>query len=386
MKNTNVTLRKRTLPSGKITLYLDFFPPVYNPKTREFSRREYLGLYLVSNPKNAVDKKMNSENWYKAEVICANRLNELNKQQIYTPFEQERLRLLETGEKSFVQFLKQTAESKIGINSEIWKYAIIHFERFLKNEDLLMKEVDVTIIEDFREYLLRAKSLRRKNHFLAQNTSLSYFNKIKATLRKAYRKGLLQTDVNAAVESIKEQESHRNFLTMEEASTLFNTPCKKEIVKRVSMFSLLTGIRYSDIAKLTWEEVQYSKSEGHYIRFKQQKTDRPVTLPISQEAFELLGEKEAQYKRVFYDLKKWDIDRLLPIWIKDALIEKHITFHCFRHTYATLQMAAGTDIFTVSKMLGHKNIKTTQIYTKIIDEKKRETTSKISFKQKNKNT
>ncbi|MNX56216.1 Tyrosine recombinase XerD [compost metagenome] len=380
MKNINVTLRKRTLPSGKITLYLDFFPPVYNAKTREFSRREYLGLYLVSKPKNNIDKAMNSENLHKAEMICANRLNELNKQQIYTPFEQERLRLQEIGEKSFLQYLKQTAEIKTGNNAEIWKYAIIHFEKFLKNEDILMQEIDVTIIEDFREYILKAKCLKKKDQFLAQNTALSYFNKIKATLRKAYKKGLLQTDINAAVDSIKEQESQRNFLTMEEASRLFRTPCKKEIVKRVCMFSLLTGIRYSDIAKLTWEEVQYSKSEGYYIRFKQQKTDRPVTLPISQEAFEFLGDKEAQYKRVFYDLKKWDVDRLLPIWVKDASIEKHITFHCFRHTYATLQMAAGTDIFTVSKMLGHKNIKTTQIYTKIIDEKKRETTNKISFK------
>ncbi len=380
MKNINVTLRKRTLPSGKITLYLDFFPPIYNAKTREFSRREYLGLYLVSKPKNNIDKAMNSENLHKAEMICANRLNELNKQQIYTPFEQERLRLQEIGEKSFLQYLKQTAEIKTGNNAEIWKYAIIHFEKFLKNEDILMQEIDVTIIEDFREYILKAKCLKKKDQFLAQNTALSYFNKIKATLRKAYKKGLLQTDINAAVDSIKEQESQRNFLTMEEASRLFRTPCKKEIVKRVCMFSLLTGIRYSDIAKLTWEEVQYSKSEGYYIRFKQQKTDRPVTLPISQEAFEFLGDKEAQYKRVFYNLKKWDVDRLLPIWVKDASIEKHITFHCFRHTYATLQMAAGTDIFTVSKMLGHKNIKTTQIYTKIIDEKKRETTNKISFK------
>lgn len=99
MKKINVTLRKRTLPSGKITLYLDFFPPIYNTKTREFSRREYLGLYLVSKPKNNIDKALNSENLHKAEMICANRLNELNKQQIYTPFEQERLRLQEIGEK-----------------------------------------------------------------------------------------------------------------------------------------------------------------------------------------------------------------------------------------------------------------------------------------------
>jgi integrase len=380
MKNVNVTLRKRTLPSGKITLYLDFFPAIYNPKTREYSRREYLGLYLVPKPKNGFEKAANSENLNKAEMICANRLNELNKLQIYTPFERERLRLEEIGERSFLKYLKETADSRTGINAEIWKYAIVHFEKFLKNEDILMREIDVTVIEDFREYILKAKSIRRKNQFLAQNTALSYFNKIKATLRKAYKKGLLQTDVNAAVDGIKEQESQRNFLTMEEASRLFKTPCKNEIVKRICMFSLLTGIRYSDIAKLTWEEVQYSKNEGYYIRFKQQKTDKPLTLPISEEAFEFLGEKRMDKGKIFSNLKKWDFDRLIPIWVKDAGIEKHITFHCFRHTYATLQMAAGTDIFTVSKMLGHKNIKTTQIYTKIIDEKKRETTNKISFK------
>lgn len=380
MKNVNVTLRKRTLPSGKITLYLDFFPAIYNPKTREFSRREYLGLYLVPKPKNGYEKVANSENLQKAEMICANRLNELNKQQIYTAFEKERLRLEEIGERSFLKYLKETAEIRTGINAKIWEYAIIHFERFLKNEDILMREIDVTVIEDFRAYILKAKSIRRIDQFLAQNTALSYFNKIKATLRKAYKKGLLQTDVNAAVEGIREQESQRNFLTMEEASRLFSTPCKKEIVKRVSMFSLLTGIRYSDIAKLTWEEVQYSKNEGYYIRFKLQKTDRPLTLPISEEALEFLGEKKMDKGIIFPNLKKWDFDRLIPIWVKDASIEKHITFHCFRHTYATLQMAAGTDIFTVSKMLGHKNIKTTQIYTKIIDEKKRETTNKITFK------
>ena len=380
MKNINVTLRKRILPSGKITLYLDFFPPVYNHKTHKLYRREYLSLFLVPKPKSPIEKALNSENLYKAEIIRGNRFNEVNKEQIYTPFELERIHIKEVGEKSFIHYLKHTAESRTGNNADIWKYAIIHFEMFLKNEDILMQDIDVTIIEDFRAYLLKAKCLRKKNQFLAQNTALSYFNKIKATLRKAYKKGLLQTDVNAATEGIKEQESQRNFLTMEEAVRLFNTPCKKGIVKRVSLFSLLTGIRYSDISKLTWEEVQHSEQEGHYIRFKQQKTDRPVTLPISEEALEFLGERRMEHGKIFLNLKKWDSDRLIPIWIGDAAIEKHITFHCFRHTYATLQMAAGTDIFTVSKMLGHKNIKTTQIYTKIIDEKKRETTNKISFK------
>lgn len=138
-------------------------------------------------------------------------------------------------------------------------------------------------------------------------------------------------------------------------------------------------MRYSDIAKLTWDEVQYRKSESYFIRFTQKKTENQQTLPISDEAFELLGHRSEPREKVFLGLKKWDMDRTLPIWISEAKIDKHITFHCFRHTYATLQMVAGSDIFTVSKMLGHKSIKTTQIYTKIIDERKRESTNKLSF-------
>jgi len=379
MKKIHVTLRRKALKSGRISLYLDFFPAVTNPKTGETYRREFLKLYLIPKPKNAVEKNTNSESLRRAEFICSNRLNELNKQQIYTPFELELLEIQALGETSFMAYFKKLADKRIGNNAEIWKYSIIHFENFLSQSELLFKDITPTLIEDFRDYLLRAKSLRRRGQILSRNTALSYFNKVKATLKKAYNEGILRKDINAAVEGIKEQESQRNFLTMEEAAKLFKTPCKNDMVRRISIFSTLTGMRYSDIAKLTWGEVQYRRSEGYFIRFKQKKTENQQTLPISEEAFRLLGQKAEPSSKVFDGLKKWDMDRTLPIWIDEAGIDKHITFHCFRHSYATLQMAAGTDIFTVSKMLGHKDIKTTQIYTKIIDERKRETTSKISF-------
>ena len=73
------------------------------------------------------------------------------------------------------------------------------------------------------------------------------------------------------------------------------------------------------------------------------------------------------------------IQEPLKEWLKVAGIKKHITFHCFRHTYATLQIAAGTDIYTVSKMLTHKNVSTTQIYADLVDAKKRESANKISL-------
>jgi site-specific recombinase XerD len=70
---------------------------------------------------------------------------------------------------------------------------------------------------------------------------------------------------------------------------------------------------------------------------------------------------------------------LLREWVKEAGITKYITFHCFRHTYATLQLSLGTDIYTVSKLLGHRELKTTQIYAKVIDKVKREAADKIKL-------
>ncbi len=96
-------------------------------------------------------------------------------------------------------------------------------------------------------------------------------------------------------------------------------------------------------------------------------------MPISEQAFNLCGEQQEGELLVFAGLPdpSW-INRPVKKWVEAAGISKHITFHCFRHSYATLQLAGGTDIYTVSKMLGHTNVKTTQVYAKVVDEKKRE--------------
>lgn len=107
-------------------------------------------------------------------------------------------------------------------------------------------------------------------------------------------------------------------------------------------------------------------------------------MPISNQARELCGERRDANSRVFEDLTppSW-ISRPLGRWIAAAGIKKHITFHCFRHTFATLQIAAGTDIFTVSKMLGHTNVRTTQIYAKLVDEKKEQAAQAIKIQNLN---
>lgn len=379
MSKTIITLRKKAISQGRMSLYLDFYPPVWNAAANDYTRREFLKLYIYQKPADQHQKLSNSENLHTAELIRARRQNEINKSEIYSAFEKEQLRIQAIGKESFLDYYKNLGHKKIGKNLCIWNSAFIHFETFLKGKDLLFNEVTVALIEDYRDYLLKAKSLRKNRKTLSRNTALSYYNKIKTTLKAAYREDKLKTDINAKIGSIKEMESQRNFMTLEETRRLFATPCPSVLVRRISMFSVLTGVRYSDIAKLTWSELHYIEGDGHYIIFRQKKTEGTASIPISDEAFELLGKRRGENEKVFKGLNKWDVDRALPVWVALSGINKHITFHCFRHTYATLQLTAGTDIFTISKMLGHKSVKTTQIYAKVIDGKKREAANRITL-------
>ena len=102
------------------------------------------------------------------------------------------------------------------------------------------------------------------------------------------------------------------------------------------------------------------------------------TLPIRNEAYELCGTPGTG--KVFKGLQRSMTQHPLKKWIKKAGINKHISFHCFRHSYAVIQISLGTDIYTVSKILTHKNVSTTQIYADLINTKKRETANKISLK------
>ena len=380
MKRINVTLRKKSISKGKLqSLYLDFYPPIISPETGMATRREFLKLYLTVKPRTPIDKIENDENLRSAELIKIRRQTELNKVNIYSEFERERLAIKELGEESFLAFFIKQANKKTGSNIDIWLLAIGYFKDFIKMDDIEFSKITVSLVEDFKSYILLAKSKRNPEKTLANNTALSYFNKVKATLKQAYKEGKLRADINAAVGSIPEKEAKKNFLTIEEARALATTDCKKAIVKKVGLWAILTGQRYSDINKLEWSEIEFMKGQGYFIRFKQKKTDGQETLPISEQAFQLLGERKAGNEKVFEGLKKWDFDRMVPVWVQDAGITKHITFHCFRHTYATLQLFSGTDIFTVSKMLGHKNVKTTQVYAKIVDQRKQEAANRIKL-------
>jgi len=376
---TKVKLRKKPISGKRQSLYLDFYPAVTHPKTGDLTRREFLGLYINDKPKTAIDKQHNKETEAVAEQIRQRRDNELNKPEIYSGFEKEQLKIRERGEACFVEYFKELADKRKASNHDNWISAYHYLDEFTKG-GLRFADLDEKFCSTFRDHLLTAPSHRSTKKILARNSAVSYFNKFQAALKQAFKDGFLQTNLNGSVESIKPEETKRNFLTIPELNKLIETECNIPILKKAALFSALTGLRFSDIEKMTWIEVLYISDSGYFLDFRQQKTQGVELLPISEQAFKLLGERMGSKDRVFPGLvySAWMNGHLFK-WVTDAGIKRNITFHCFRHTFATLQLSKGTDLYTVSKMLGHRDLKTTQIYGKIIDKTKRDAADRIQL-------
>ncbi len=374
-----VTLRKKKISKGRQSLYLDFYPAIPHPKTGEPTRREFLGLYIFEKPKTPIEKQHNTETLYLGESIRQKRENILNKPEIYSEYEKEQLRKKELGEQCFIEYFRKLASKRKASNHDNWFSALNYIEAFT-NGKLRFADLNEKFLEDFKEYLLTTKSQKSNKTTLSQNSVVSYFNKVKAALKQAYKDGMLQTDLNAKISPIKVAETRREYLTIEELNTLVKTPCNNDLLKRAALFSALTGLRFSDIQKMVWGEIEYIEGRGYFLNFSQKKTKGVEVLPISEQAVKLLGERKEPTTKVFEGLKYSAYhNKHLYQWIGAAGITKNITFHCFRHTFATLQLSNGTDIYTVSKMLGHKDLKTTQIYAKIVDDAKRKAADKIKL-------
>ncbi|WP_158860351.1 tyrosine-type recombinase/integrase [Lunatibacter salilacus] len=373
MKPIKVTLRQRPLENNKISLYLDFYPPIQDPSTGKKKRRDYLGIHIFDNPDTRTQKEYNRICLIKAESIRSQKEIEFLNHNFgfYDKFNQKR---------DFLQYFisKGKTHSSSAGNSGNWKSASVHLTNYTGGS-CTFAEVTPDFCEGFKDYLRTAKSIGRQFK-LSTNTQLSYFAKLRAALKDALREKIITSDPCISIQNIRAEGSSRVYLTQDELKKLYQTPCPLHPSLRLaSLFSCLTGLRWSDIEKLTWAEVEET-DQSDILKFRQKKTGSFEYLPISQQAREILGERKGQHERVFPGLKYSATNNtILKNWILSAGIMKKVTFHCFRHTYATLQLASGTDIYVISGNLGHRELKTTAIYTKITDKKKIEAADKIKL-------
>ena len=364
-----VTLRKRK-KRNKITLYLDY----YDKGKREY---EYLGLYLTPKPETGsltkAQKDENKKILALAENIRAKRLLEINNNQ-YAFRDKEKL----SG--SFLDYFESLCEQKLASlgNYGNWKAALIHIQDYCP-KDVTFERLNKDWVQGFKDYLDN-EAKTKTGDSISLNTKYSYFNKLRAAVKQAVRDGIMSFNPTEQVEPFPQDEPKREFLTLEELKSLSKAHCKNDSLRRMFLFSCLTGLRWGDIHKLVWSEVEYSENLGNFLRFRQAKTNGVETQPISDEARNLLGERGDNEERIFpkFNYGNWN-KTLLKDWLREAGITKKITFHCARHTYATLQLTLGTDIYTVSKLLGHRNLSTTEIYAKVINEKKVEAANKINI-------
>ncbi len=367
---TTVKLYQRPIKNNKITLFLDYYPPIVHPVTRKRTRREFLKLRLFDKPKNIYEKNHNNDTMEIATKIRAERQIAIQERK-YGVLPNALLKL------DAVEYFKQITDEKKDANYGSWLSAYNYFKKFTGGV-LKFSELDEKFCEDFKAFLLSTKSFRETEKKLHINSASSYFSKFMAFLKIAYKKGILSIDLNSLVSHIKPIETHREYLTNEELDKLVKTDCEISILKKAALFSALTGLRHCDIKNMKWGDVYFSESNGYSLHFSQQKTKAAEFLPISNLAFKILGERGEPNELLFKGLKYSAYhNNIIEKWLLKAGITKHITFHCFRHTFATLQLTMGTNILTVSKMLGHKDLKTTMIYAKIVDDLKIQAANRI---------
>ncbi|MFK7002038.1 site-specific integrase [Flavobacterium oreochromis] len=369
-----ISLKKKKLKNEKYSLYLEYYKGSQIDKDgkrihiRDF---EYLKLYLNCNPKTPSEKKENKENELLAEQILSIRKAE---------FFQGKFDIKNTSKakRPFLNYFIEKTDEKLDSpkNHGNWTATLVHLKRCIK-PNLLFEEVDESFVKMVRNYFDK-EAKTKSNLPLSLNSKYSYLNKFKACLRLAFEEGYTTINYATKIKSFEQAESQREYLTYQELQALADTTCKYEILKKAFIFSALTGLRWSDINTMTWSEVRDEDNNTSRINFRQEKTEGVEYLYISRQARELLGERKTPPERVFVGLKYGAVyNNEIVRWCNRAGIFKHITFHSARHTNAVLLLENGADIYTVSKMLGHKELRTTTIYAKIVDTKLKQASNLI---------
>ena len=373
MNKEPIKLRKRPNTTGTVSLYLD----IYIDGKRTY---EWLKLYLVPE-KTRRDKEKNIETMRLAEAIRAKRIVDLKNGKF--GFEGDfatRTR--------FFDYYRAMCEKRLGDESRgnwgNWYSCLHHLKKYEPREDITFADITSEWVQGFKDYLeydaiawQHDERTRLKEKGLSRNSKVSYFNKLRACINQAFEEHIIPTNPLRGIEGFKAEEGTRMYLTIDEVKRLAETECDYPEIKRAFLFSCLTGLRRSDILKLTWSEV-YQQGEYTRIIVKQKKTGGLEYLDISPQAAELMGERGKPEQKVFGAIHSPSCtNNTIKLWVVRAGINKDITFHCGRHTFATMMLDLGTDIYTTSKLLGHRNISTTQIYAKVLDKNKQAAVARI---------
>ena len=372
-KNQKIELRHRTLPSGNQSLYLEFY------EKGGKRRYESLKLYLIPE-KDENDRRVNENTLKHALKLKSERVLGIEH-----PKENGEKKL---PSKAFADFMdeyqvylrdiKRASESYQKMNRSTINI-VKSYLTSIRRPRVLLSKVDkrfyLNLLAYVRDMYKNTKSPDNPKE-LSGNTKLVFQTTLNTMLNYAVKKGLLLRNPFYEIE-VKEKfgkvPSDRTFLTIEEVNSMAKVTTRSSGTKQTFMFCCFTGLRHGDMAALRWKDIR--KTDDGEVIFvpSMQKTKHPVIVPLGKQAKSWMPErpKDANEQLVFPNAPKLGAaNRALKNMAKRAGINKLVTFHTSRHTFATMTLTAGTDIYTTSKLLGHTSVHTTEIYVDVVMEKK----------------
>jgi integrase len=368
-----ITIRTRKIRNGNESIYLDYY---------DSGKRwvESLNLYLVPEvDKNA--KAMNKAAMDKAVAIRAERV--LGKQR--EPEEDQHTPLMSEWMETYVGKLAKRLKPDSLRHHHILVRTVNDYLSKVRKKQLTVNQWDKKLYNGFLSYLKNTYKVKRgENEYELQPMTL--FNKqrqFNQMLNAAVKDGYLAENPYKRLsksEKFKKPSESLEFLTKNEVKLMAETKTWSPRTKAGFMFCCFTGLRLSDLMALTWGDI-HCTSTGMEIRLKaQQKTGRTVVIPLGENACKWLPEREGKSKteKVFDLPERTTCRTCIKALAKRAGITKNINFHTSRHTFATLLISAGSDLYTVSKLLGHTSIKTTQIYADVLSETKLDAVNRVT--------
>ena len=375
-----IEIRTRELKNGNRTIYLDY----YDKGKRWY---EYPKLYLV--PDSAPHAKdLNKNAMDKAIAIRARRLLGETPEEDGSPLK-EADKILVSG------WMDENAKAMLP-NAGLSLTYLKHFDTLIrmvngylahiKSPRLTMDCIGREFYRGFLHYMADVYKCRTSDggtRRLAKSTMHLFQLKMNTMLNQAAREGVIKCNpyhLLSRDERIKKPTDQRDFLTREELHRLMEVETRSTTTKMAFLFSCFTGLRYSDLKQLKWGNIEKSQS-GMVIRIEaMKKTEKPVTVPLGTNAMAWLPERGDKTLDDFvFDLGTCGgCNAVLKNMAKRAGINKRVSFHTGRHSFATLTLAATNDIATVSRLLGHTSVATTQIYAEVLMEDKIAAVNKLN--------
>jgi len=363
-----IQLRYKPLKSGKYSLYLD----IYSNDKSGNQRREYEFLKLYVSKDYSKIKNIASEDkdsMQKAEYILKARSLEVSG-------EINGLKVRQKGSGESLTGYLDALYNRYGDRHVLTLINTI--KEYVGKKDILFSAITPSWLDDFKEHLLRNVS---------QNTANGYLSLLRAKVIQAEE---VDKGVFTKFKMPQMQETTPTTLEAWEVEALARTPYPQHPHLRLAfLFSCFTGLRKSDIYNLLWSEISHDRgksgAECYYMNLKPLKTQKTtgkiLKVPLTSAAIAILEElkKEGVKSGKVFDRLPSDRNActLLKIWAAKAGIKKNVHFHAGRHSFATIGLTYGIDIYSVSKLLGHSNVRTTERYAKMVDEKKRVEVKKL---------